>query len=477
MPRELIAVLLAAFTVTLGPACGPGETQCDQGCTVLYATDGNLALGGNNEDYLIPLTKVWFAPATSDSFGAVYFGFANYFPQGGMNDQGLFFDGLALSETVPLDVEGKEPAQAAPGDMILARCGTVACAVEVLEQYSFGESWNYQLFFGDATGESAIVEPGEIIRQRGSFQVATNFRQSVTPDDEITCPRYLTAVDMLSSMDVLSIENMRHVLDAVHVEEGSQTLYSNVYDLTQRRVYVYYFHDYEHSVVFDLAEELAQGAHSYDLPALFPPNPAAEAWAAEPMSRYWQAVDSRRATGEELPDLSVYEGEYAMPPEWAPVGTTAVVTASDESLVLELPDASRFELYPETDTRFFHVGFRGPDPATLFEAEFTLDEAGRVVAMVMPLGSDDVVFPRIASGEATEDSVPPAATTSTPITSTTSIPAASTIPRPSTTSTAPPLASESQGGSGALWPYLGASAALAALSLGWFLRRRHGAGP
>jgi len=82
------------------------------------------------------------------------------------------------------------------------------------------------------------------------------------------------------------------------------------------------------------------------------------------------------------------------------------VTASDESLVLELPDASRFELYPETDTRFFHVGFRGPDPATLFEAEFTLDEAGRVVAMVMPLGSDDVVFPRIASGEATEDSVP-----------------------------------------------------------------------
>jgi len=69
--------------VTLGPACGPGETQCDQGCTVLYATDGNLALGGNNEDYLIPLTKVWFVPAISDSFGAVYFGFANYFPQGG----------------------------------------------------------------------------------------------------------------------------------------------------------------------------------------------------------------------------------------------------------------------------------------------------------------------------------------------------------------------------------------------------------
>jgi len=393
-----------------------------------------------------------------------------------MNDQGLFFDGLALPETVPLDVEGKEPGLAAPGDMILARCGTVACAVEVLEQYSFGESWSFQLFFGDATGESAIVEPGEVIRQRGSFQVATNFRQSITPDSEVTCPRYTTAVDLLGSMDVLSIENMRDVLDAVHVEEGSQTLYSNVYDLTQRRVYVYYFHDYEHSVVFDLAEELAQGAHSYDLPALFPPNPAAEEWAAEPISRYWQAIDSRRATGEDLPNLSVYEGEYSMPPGWASVGATAVVSASDESLVLHFPDASRFELHPETDTRFFHVGFRGPDPATIFEVEFTLDQAGRVVAMVMQLGSDDVVFPRITSGEATGNSLPPATTTSATATSTTSIPATSTIPRSSTTSTAPLLASESEPESEALWPWLGAAAALAALGLGWFLLRRHGLG-
>lgn len=469
MPRGLIVLLLAALPVTMGPACAPGETQCDQGCSVMYATDGNLALGGNNEDYLIPRTKVWFIPATSDSFGGVYFGFDNYFAQGGMNDQGLFFDGLALSETVPVAVEGKEPASAAPGDMILARCGTVACAVEVLEEYSFGQSWNYQLFFGDASGESAIVEPGQIIRQRGSYQVATNFRQSVTSDDEITCPRYLTAVEMLGGMGTLSVEGLRDVLDAVHVEGDSQTLYSNVYDLTHRRVHVYNFHDYQHGVVFDLTEELAKGAHSYDLPALFPPNPAAQAWAAEPMSRYRQVVDGRRATGSDLPELGVYEGDYAMPPEWAPAGGTAVVSVGDEYLLLELTDGSRWELYPETDTRFFYVGFSGPDPTTLFDVGFETDEAGRVVSMTIDPGGDEVVFPRIGPPESPEETT---TTTLIATTSTTSMPTTSTIPALSSTSTTPMPPSTRDEKPGVPWLWLWAAAAVAAAGLGWLALRR-----
>jgi hypothetical protein len=43
----------------------------DMGCTVVYATDGNLALGGNNEDYGIPTTKAWFIPAEEGPYGRV----------------------------------------------------------------------------------------------------------------------------------------------------------------------------------------------------------------------------------------------------------------------------------------------------------------------------------------------------------------------------------------------------------------------
>ena len=261
-------------------------------------------------------------------------------------------------------------------------------------------------------------------------------------------------------------------MDAVHVEGDSQTLYSNVYDLTHRRVHVYHFHDYQHSVVFDLTEKLAKGAHSYDLPALFPPNPAAETWAAEPMSRYWQVVDGRRATGSYLPELGVYEGDYAMPPEWAPAGAAAVVSAGDEYLLLELPDAGRYELYPETDTRFFYVAFRGPNPTTIFEVGFETDEAGRVVSMMIELGGDEVVFPRIGVPESTEENVPSTTTTSIATTSTASMPTTSTIPVASTTSTAslPPSASNAE--SGVPWLWLWAPAAVATAGLGWLALRR-----
>jgi hypothetical protein len=55
-------------------------------------TDGQRVLVGNNEDSKIPYTRVWFVPAEKDQFGRVYFGYDNWIPQGGMNDQGLFFD-------------------------------------------------------------------------------------------------------------------------------------------------------------------------------------------------------------------------------------------------------------------------------------------------------------------------------------------------------------------------------------------------
>jgi uncharacterized protein (TIGR03435 family) len=44
---------------------------------------------------------------------------------------------------------------------------------------------------------------------------------------------------------------------------------------------LYYFHDFERSVIFNLADELKKGARVLDIPALFPRNPTADAFAAE----------------------------------------------------------------------------------------------------------------------------------------------------------------------------------------------------
>ena len=47
-------------------------------CTVFYAANSEMALAGNNEDYINPLTKVWFEVAENGKYGGVYFGFDNF---------------------------------------------------------------------------------------------------------------------------------------------------------------------------------------------------------------------------------------------------------------------------------------------------------------------------------------------------------------------------------------------------------------
>ena len=235
MPKTL-AVLLVAWilaqtsdlptcaTYTAGAArCRSDWPQLNQGCSVIYATDGELMLGGNNEDYSNPLVNVWFIPGEGGSFGRVYFGFGDYFAQGGMNDQGLFFDGLALDSAHPVAKEGKQKYLGNLVDKTMSECATVECVVRIFERYYAAESWRWQFLFGDATGESAILEARAIIRQQGGYQVATNFVQSTTPPEERTCRRYRAAVERLENIEDLSVESMRDVLHAVHVDGPKHT--------------------------------------------------------------------------------------------------------------------------------------------------------------------------------------------------------------------------------------------------------------
>ncbi len=416
------------------------QLQPNQGCSVLYATDGELALGGNNEDYLNPLTKVWFIPGESGSFGRVYFGFADYHAQGGMNDQGLFFDGLGLDETLPVSKEGKQQYAGNLVDKAMSECATVDCVAGIFGQYYAHDSWYWQFLFGDATGESAIVEAGAIIRQQGGYQVATNFAQSVTPPEESTCWRYRKAVELLEGMEALSVESLRDVLDAVHLEGPSQTLYSNVYDLKNKLVYLYYFHNYDEVVVLDLEEELAQGYHAYDLPSLFPPNPAAEAWAKPKLQRYHELVESRVATGLDPAVLKAYAGAY----EWR-AGQSLTVIAQAGSLLLRFPDYHQHELFPQSATDFYYVAFLDGGFDIAYEARFGLDEDRQVEYLELALGPEPIrmdrlgpesFVPQVATPEPAATAEPTLTVNPTNTSAATKASAATDTPAPTNTSTA-----------------------------------------
>ncbi len=97
MKRLYLTIALVILSLVSVATKPPERQPRHQSCTVFYAADENVALAGNNEDWNNPLTKIWFLPPEEAKYGRVYVGFDDFSPQGGMNDQGLFFDGLAVS--------------------------------------------------------------------------------------------------------------------------------------------------------------------------------------------------------------------------------------------------------------------------------------------------------------------------------------------------------------------------------------------
>lgn len=126
--------------------------------------------------------------------------------------------------------------------------------------------------------DSVIIEPGAILRKTGRYQVQTNFHQSLSVP-EYECERFEIATRMLKdARDRISLGLFRRILAATHEEQTYPTVYSNIYDLKRRVMYLYHFHNFENVVRIDLRAELKKGVHAVSLPSLFPKTHPAAAY-------------------------------------------------------------------------------------------------------------------------------------------------------------------------------------------------------
>ena len=248
-------------------------------CTGFMMSDGENVLVGNNEDSKIPYTRVWYMPAENGWFGRVYFGYDNWYPQGGMNDQGLFFDYFSVPK---LKIKQSKEKPRFPGpftDTMMAKCATVGDVLEMLSKYHIEWNPKIQMFVVDKTGDSAIIEGETVVRKRDTYQVVTNFRISRIPEDQRpcealawSCSRYKKAERMLLDSDVPTVDHFRTIIKATHRSSYNMigtTQYSNIYNLTNGLIYVYFLHDFDNEIIFNLSKELKKGHHYYDLPSLF----------------------------------------------------------------------------------------------------------------------------------------------------------------------------------------------------------------
>jgi hypothetical protein len=365
------------------------------GCTVVYAADGQSAIGGNNEDERNPLTRIWFVPGERGGYGSVFVGYDDLVIQGGMNEAGLFFDGLAVRS---VDVPARPDKPAYTGQSffreVLSECDSVACVRAKLESVSMPGTWNGQSLFGDRFGQSAIFEPLTIIPKDGSFQVATNFFQSEVPPAERTDERYVTATRMLAAADRVSTDLVREVLDATHQEGTVNTVYSTVYDLKTQTIDLYYFHDFAAAVRFDLRAELGKGLHGFEIPPLFGANQAADAVAAPIRAGVADAVARLGSVPVERSAVAALAGTYEAAP-----AVTLLVQADEHGLSGRQPWTPWVPLVALSPTEFAHV-FSDPEGAIHQQGlRFTVGGAGQPAQVEITEAGQSVVATRVAGPE------------------------------------------------------------------------------
>ncbi len=248
------------------------------GCTGFTFANDDLVLAGNNEDYTLDCKpKVTIYPPENEEYGRIVFSNKPYpyvdMPYvefGGMNEEGLFFDSFSHPYLKITNPESKPAYNGWYIPKCLKSCSTVEEALEEFGQWVHPYLEINQILIVDRFGDSAIIEGDEIIRKTGDFQVCTNFLQSHPELGGYPCWRYDTAVDMLDNMNDFSIDYFRNICDSTH-SEGiyGYTIYSNVYDLKNGVVYLYYIHDFSKVKIFDLSLEIEKGFNSYFMSDLF----------------------------------------------------------------------------------------------------------------------------------------------------------------------------------------------------------------
>ena len=370
-PTPLFAItLLLLPALLLSPAQAAPAAPPLPGCTVFYAADGQTALGGNNEDFNNPHTLAWFIPASPGRFGRVYFGYDDYVPQGGLNDQGVFFDALALPYKAMPNTSQRPHFPAgdlALVDEILARSAKVQDVIDISSRwYRVGGEYGQDLF-GDRLGDSVIIDGDTVLRKQGAFQLATNFRLVENPNAPYPEERYATVSAMLFQADHYDVELFRQALAAAHAEGDYPTLYSQVYELKTGLIHLYQYHDFEREVVLDLASELAKGAHVVTIASFFPKNTELDRWAAQ-QDLHWTAAAEALIDKSIAPDSQSWmSGDYILPAE--PDAGLVKIYLDEDQLYLQRPSQLPIALYPAASDTVLHHFFNGMDLTLTFQRD------------------------------------------------------------------------------------------------------------
>jgi hypothetical protein len=248
-------------------------------CSMCKVTINGRSYLGNNEDSWRLGARISFVNAPPGKLGALYVSYGDLFPQGGMNEAGLAFDGLMIyKEKIKVDSSKKTVNNFSQFvNEIMQTCKTVGQVEQFAIQYNRHIISNGQLFFADKSGHYLVMEPDTMILGNDDKYIIANFCPSVTSEKErLDWGRYRRGREFINKHQWDTTENYCLALvDTMHEcreKMGDGTMYSSIADLQDGNFRLYFYHDYAKEVTFNLATELTKGDHFFEIASLFPKN-------------------------------------------------------------------------------------------------------------------------------------------------------------------------------------------------------------
>ena len=253
-------------------------------CTVFKSTHDGRTYIGCNEDAWSINAQVRFAQGRNGEYGAIYFDHFNGHPlremgpQLGMNEAGLVFDGLTIQPHQVTPVPGLQQVRFDDlMPMLMRTCATVHEAAARMRAYDFSWLTRSMLFFADRHGDYLIVENDTMIMGHDPTYAVGNWRMGTCSDPAtIPIPRLQAGRELLLSGSGASFEEAEQVLSimtACRSKMGEGTLFSVLFDPQEAQAHLYFYHDFNQRVTFDLKEELAKGDRTVDMASLFGARP------------------------------------------------------------------------------------------------------------------------------------------------------------------------------------------------------------
>ena len=156
-------------------------------CTIFIANDNkNIWVGNNEDDSPNKNYRLWFVPSAAKEengyiiWAGILKGLAekisNRFPEGGMNEYGLFIDAAALPEKILIQKDpSKKDWKGYVIKDVLKKCKTVQEALLLISQYNLIEQEKAQIFVADASGDYAIIHANYVIRKETANFALSNY--------------------------------------------------------------------------------------------------------------------------------------------------------------------------------------------------------------------------------------------------------------------------------------------------------------